>query len=185
MMVEQRLSILLPAACCFLSFSWGTLRHFRSVGPMPHGMRLIGAISILIMGAFAWQVSTMPLSAAWPAALVLMIGSLALFAWTVRTTHNADFALAFAGVQPRVILVTGPFRYVRHPFYTSYIIFWLAICIATVSSLCWLGSNVLLVCYVVAARQEERNISLGRFAAEYGHYASRTGMFLPRLIERH
>lgn len=185
MTFEPRLFILLPATCCFLSFCWAMLRHFRSVGPMPHGMRLVGALSILIMGVFAWQVSAMPLSAAWPAALALMIGSLALFGWTVRTTRNADFALAFAGVQPRGILVTGPFRYVRHPFYTSYIIFWLAICIATTSSLCWLGSIVLLVCYVVAARQEERNISLGRFAAEYGHYASRTGMFLPRLIERH
>jgi len=108
MMVEQRLSILLLAACCFLSFSWGTLKHFRSVGPMPHGMRLIGAISILIMAAFAWQVSATPLSAAWPAALVLMIGSLALFAWTVRTTHNEERFLLSGAMRRRCGECTVP-----------------------------------------------------------------------------
>ncbi len=179
-MVGQNLLVLVPGAACFLAFSWGTLRHFRSVGPMPLGMRLIGAVSLVTMTAFAWSVLAMPLSRIWPAAPVLSIGSLALFVWTVHTTRGAGLALAFAGGQPSGLMVSGPFCYVRHPFYTSYLIFWLATCVATNSGVCWTGLLTLLVCYVTAARAEERLISRGRFAAEYAGYVAGTGMFLPR-----
>jgi len=81
----------------------------------------------------------------WPAAVVLSMGSLALFTWSVSATFNSDFALAFAKAQPSRLMVSGPFRYVRHPFYTSYLIFWLAIFVATLSSMCTLESLVLLV----------------------------------------
>lgn len=184
MMLGMRLLVLLPGAACFIGFSWGTLRHFRSAGSVPLGMRLIEAISIVVMAAFAWLVLMRPLSDAWLAAPALCLGSLALFVWTVRTTRDAGFALAFSGAQPPTVLMSGPFRYVRHPFYTSYLIFWFATCIATMSSLCWIGSIVIFVCYVVAAREEERIMSQGRLAAEYARYVSRTGMFLPRLARK-
>lgn len=179
-MLEQKLLVLLPGIACFLGFSWGTLRHFRSVGPMPHGMRLVGVISIVAMAAFTWFVLLTPLSEFWPAASVLSVGSLALFIWTVRTTRDAGFALAFAGAQSPKLLTIGPFRYIRHPFYTAYLIFWLGTFFATSSSLSLSGFIVLLVCYVLAAREEERIMSRGQLAAEYAAYASQTGMFLPR-----
>jgi len=180
MIPYQRLLILLPGTACFLGFSWGTLRHFRSIGPMPRGMKLIGAISIFAMAAFTWFVYSAPLSELWPIASMLLIGSLALFIWTVRTTRDASLALAFAGAQSPRLLTNGPFHYVRHPFYTSYLVFWLATFVATLSSISLLGFIVLLVCYVVAAREEEHLMSSGRFAAEYDSYIFKTGMFLPR-----
>lgn len=57
--------------------------------------------------------------------------------------------------------------------------FWLATCTATTSSLPWTGLLALLVCYVAAAREEERIMSCGRFAARYACHASQAGMFLP------
>lgn len=181
MMPAPKLLVLLPGAACFIGFSWGTLRHFRSTGPVRPGMRLIEAVSLVVMALFTWLVLTRPLPDVWPAAPVLCLGSLALFIWTVRTTRDAGFALAFSGAQPPAVLTRGPFRHVRHPFYTSYLIFWFATCVATMSSLCWIGFITILVCYIVAARGEERTMSRSRLAAEYAHYAARTGMFLPRL----
>lgn len=180
-MLGARLLVLLPSAACFAGFSWGTVKHFRSVGPVPRGMRLIEAISIAMLAVFAWLVLARPLSWLWPAAPILCLASLALFVWTVRTTRTAGFALAFSGAQPPTVLMSGPFRYVRHPFYASYLVFWLATCIATMSSLSWTGFIALVTCYVMAAREEERIMSCGRLAAEYRRYVSRTGMFLPRL----
>lgn len=180
-MPGPKLLVLLPAAACFVGFSWGTLRHFRAAGPVPPGMRLIEAISIVLMALFTWLVLMRPLPDVWPAAPVLCLGSLALFIWTVRTTRDAGFALAFSGAQPPAVLMSGPFRHVRHPFYTSYLVFWFATCVATMSSLCWTGFITILVCYVVAARKEERTMSRSRLAAEYARYAAGTGMFLPRL----
>jgi protein-S-isoprenylcysteine O-methyltransferase Ste14 len=179
-MTVSQMLVLMPGLACFLAFSWGTLRHFRSIGPMPLGMRLIGAVSLLTVAAFTWSVLASDLPGTWPAASILSFGSLALFIWTVRATRHAGFALAFAGAQPSKILVSGPFRYLRHPFYTSYLMFWLATCVATTSSVCMLGSAILLMCYFIASREEEDNISRSRLAAEYVNYASETGMFLPR-----
>ena len=183
-MLRLKLLVLLPGAACFVGLSWGTVRHFDSAGPVPHGMRLIEAVSIAMMAVFAWLVLTRSLSWLWPAAPILCLVSLALFIWTVRTTRNAGFALAFSGAQPPTVLMSGPFRYVRHPFYTSYLLFWFATCTATMGSLPWIGLLILLVCYATAAREEERIMSRGRLAAEYGRYASQTGMFLPRFNKK-
>ena len=176
----QKALVLVMGAACFLAFSWGTLRHFRSVGPMPPGMRLVGGVSVLAMAVFVWSVLQRPLSAVWLAAPVLSAGALALFAWTVRATRDEGFALAFAGAQPSSILARGPYRYVRHPFYTSYLLFWLATGVATGSGACWIGPTMLLACYATAARNEERLIMRSRLATEYSGYMSKTGMFLPR-----
>lgn len=180
-MMARQMLVLMPGLACFLAFSWGTLRHFRSVGPMPPGMRLIGGVSLLTVTAFTWCVLASALPGTWPAAPILSFGSLALFTWAVRATRHAALAVAFAGAQPSKLLVTGPFRYLRHPFYTSYLTFWLATCVATTSSICIGGSAILLICYFTAAREEGKNISRSRLSAEYATYSSVTGMFFPRL----
>lgn len=179
-MIAERILLLILGAAGFLSFTWAMLRHFCSVGPMPLGMRLIGAISTAAMAVFTWSALAMPLSKVWLVSPILSIAALALFAWTIRTTRDASFAVAFATSQSSAVTVSGPFRYVRHPFYTSYIIFWLGTCFATTGSVCWFGPTILLACYILAARGEERLMSRGDLAAEYAGYASRTGMFLPR-----
>lgn len=178
-MMMERLTVLALGAACFLAFTWAMLGHFRSDGPMPFGMRVIGATSLAAMAVFTWCVCTAQLSRAWPVTPILSAVSLASFAWAVHTTRNADFAFAFAATKPSILVVSGPFHYIRHPFYTSYLIFWFATCFATTSSVCWVGPLTLLTCYVVAARREERLMADGDLGAEYASYASRTGMFFP------
>ena len=175
----ERLTVLAFAAACFLAFSWAVLGHFRSDGPMPFGMRVTGATSLAAMAVFTWSVCTAQLSQAWPAALILSTASLASFAWAVQATRNAGFAFAFAATKPSVLVVSGPFHYVRHPFYASYLTFWCATCFATTSSVCWVGPVILLACYVVAARREKRLMAHSDLGAEYASYASRTGIFFP------
>ena len=179
-MAVQKLLVLLPALACFLAFSWGTLGHFRPVGPIPLGMRLIGVVSVVTITAFGWSILTSPLPDTWPAAPILSIASLALFAWAARTTRGAGFALAFAEASPSKLLLCGPFHYMRHPFYTSYLLFWLATYISTNFILCSLGFSTLLICYFIAARKEERCILRGRLAAEYASYMLETGVCFPR-----
>ena len=178
-MMMERLTVLAFGAACFLTFAWAALTRFHTDGPMPFGMRLIGAVSLATMAVFIWSVCTMPLSRLWPAAPILSAASLASFVWTVRATRGARFAVAFTATKPSALVVSGPFRYVRHPFYASYIIFWFATCFATTSSAYWAGPAILLTCYVVAARREECLMSHGDLGAEYASYASRTCMFFP------
>ena len=178
-MMMEKLTVLASGAACFLAFTWAMLGHFRSDGPVPFGMRVIGATSLAAMAVFAWSVCTEQLSSVWPMTPTLSAASLAFFAWAVHATRNVAFAFAFAATKPSVLVVSGPFRYVRHPFYASYLTFWFATCFATASSVCWVGPLVLLACYVVAARREERLMRRGDLGAEYASYSSRTGMFFP------
>ena len=178
-MMMEKLTVLAFGAACFLTFTWAMFRHFRSDGPMPFGMRLVGAVSLATMAVFIWCVCTMQPSPLWPAAPILSVASLASFVWTVRATRDTRFAVAFTATKPSALVESGPFRYVRHPFYASYIIFWLATCFATASSVCWVGPAILLACYVVAARREECLMSQSDYGAAYASYASRTGMFFP------
>lgn len=178
-MMMEKLTVLASGAACFLAFAWAMHGHFRLDGPMPFGMRVIGATSLATMAIFAWSVCTGQLSRVWPATPVLSAASLAFFAWTVHATRDAGFAFAFSTTKPSVLVVSGPFHYVRHPFYASYLTFWFATCFATASSACWVGPLVLLACYVVAARREERLMRRGDLGTEYASYSSRTGMFFP------
>ena len=183
-MLGQKLLVLAAGAACFLAFSWGMFRHFRSVGPMPAGMRLIGAVSFVAMVVFIWSVLAAPLSSVWPAAPILSAAALALFGWAVATTRNTELAVAFTRAQPPVLVTDGPFRYVRHPFYASYLTFWLGTAIATTNGMCWIGPVILLGFYIVAAQGEERLILHGRHGSDYASYAGRTGILLPRLIKK-
>ena len=178
-MMMERLTVLAFGAACFLAFTWAMLGHFRSDGPMPLGMRVIGATSLGGMAVFTWSVCTEQLSQAWPVTPILSAASLASFAWAVRATRNAGFAFAFAATKPSVLVVSGPFHYVRHPFYASYLTFWFATCFATMSSACWVGPLILSACYILAARREEHLMARSDLGADYASYASRTGMFVP------
>jgi protein-S-isoprenylcysteine O-methyltransferase Ste14 len=178
-MMMEKLAVLAFGTACFLAFAWAMLRHFRSDGPMPFGMRLIGAVSLATMAVFTWSVCTERLSQFWLVAPILSAASLASFTWPVYATKNASFAVAFAATKPSLLVVSGPFHYVRHPFYSSYLIFWFATCFATANSVCWVGPAILLTCYTVAARKEEYLMSHGELGAEYASYVSRTGMFFP------
>ncbi len=137
-MFGQKLLVLAVGVVCFFAFSWGMFKHFRSVGPMPVGMRLIGAVSFIAMVVFTWSVLAAPLSSIWLAAPVLSVGALAVFGWAVAVTRSKEFAVAFTQAEPRVLVMDGPFRYVRHPFYASYLLFWLATGIATTNGMCWI-----------------------------------------------
>lgn len=54
----------------------------------------------------------------------LMAISTALFSWTAWTTERGRLPAIFGGKTPDFIIDFGPFRYVRHPAYTSYLIGW-------------------------------------------------------------
>jgi protein-S-isoprenylcysteine O-methyltransferase Ste14 len=88
--------------------------------------------------------------------------------------------VAFETDQPEFLLRHGPFRYVRHPFYLSYLIFWTATAAAFVGFLPWAAPAVMLAIYQNAASREEGKFAKSELAAAYDQYRGQAGMFLPR-----
>ncbi len=108
--------------------------------------------------------------------------SLVLFVWAAHTTRRDKLTYIMADDLPNKLYREGPFAYVRHPNYTSYILSFIAMALSTER---WatglLRAAVVAAMFAHAARQEERKFEKSRLAVEYARYRKVTGMFFPRL----
>jgi protein-S-isoprenylcysteine O-methyltransferase Ste14 len=104
-----------------------------------------------------------------------------MFHRTARASREGALHFAFDVENPVSLVTAGPYRYVRHPFYTSYLIFWTGLALGTWSLWAVPVLVLMAVLYTVAARGEEGKFANSPMAAEYAAYRTRTGMFWPRL----
>jgi protein-S-isoprenylcysteine O-methyltransferase Ste14 len=113
--------------------------------------------------------------------IAVELAGASLFWAAIAASRTAQLRSAFDDVQPHSIVSSGPYQYLRHPFYTSYLIFWSGWALATWSPWTPLPVAIFATLYVIAARAEEKKFSSTPLAVEYQSYKSRTGFFWPRL----
>ncbi|WP_292294841.1 isoprenylcysteine carboxylmethyltransferase family protein [Marivita sp.] len=173
----------LVALAYFLVISSATRQHFASE-KFPRGMYVISLVSLVglfafLTHAFLWSLEFTV------ASLVLMGLAFALFFWAVRHSKQKNLSLAF-DEETKVdgIITTGPWRYVRHPFYVSYILFWLACALGTTHPTSVVVFATLLFIYIYSALREERTLKQGRYADAYLAYQENAGFLLPKLVSR-
>nr|WP_294523584.1 EAL domain-containing protein [uncultured Rhodopila sp.] len=165
----------------FGSFCWALRGHFAIDGRIPAGMRLLSLFSLVAYlnyaGLLVWR-GVAPTR--WTeAGMAGFAASFLLFWWTVSTTRGHRLHIAYSDADPDMIYTAGPYAHVRHPFYLSYIVFWLAT--AAVAGE-WQFVPVLILAgwYVRIARGEEFRFRISALSAGYAAYQKRTGMLLPR-----
>lgn len=166
------------AAICFAAFVWGVKAHFRSTGDMPAGMKLTSALSTALFIAFLWNLHD-GASNLWLLALTLFTASFATFAAAIAASRKTPPTLAYDDDSPNFLLNHGPYRYVRHPFYLAYVLFWFGTAIATHGLAGWLAPAIMTTLYVHAATREERKFANSELAAAYAAYRTRAGLFWP------
>jgi protein-S-isoprenylcysteine O-methyltransferase Ste14 len=132
-------------------------------------------VCVLVMGLYYSLV--LPLA---PCGCVFALCSVLLYEWSWRPVMDRNFYNGLAGEVPPAVRDAGPYRYVRHPFYLSYLVAFLSVAVAfpslIVSGVCAL--NIGLSVYM--ALDDER-VSLESFlGADYRAYRGREGMFVPR-----
>lgn len=166
----------------FGSFGWGLRGHFVTTGRIPHGMRLLSIASLAsyltFVGLLFWHGCE---AAVWTTlGSVGIASSIALFWWTVTKTRLHRLRLAYTDADPDTINTEGPYAYIRHPFYLSYISFWIGTALIA-GAWQWVAALGLALWYVHIARGEEKRFQSSAFALAYYNYRQRTGMLLPRL----
>jgi protein-S-isoprenylcysteine O-methyltransferase Ste14 len=114
------------------------------------------------------------------AAALMLVASLALYEWARHTIWGRRFGIALGDHVPESLCDDGPYRYIRHPIYLSYVLAFLAVLIALPHWTTALSLLVNLGVFVTVARSDERVIAGSALAADYVAYRERTGMFLPR-----
>ena len=143
-------------------------------------IKLIGTLSILMHLLFA---TTMPLQKFGDQVIGLLVLLLAniVFYWSLRAARSAKLGFAYDQQRSNAIVVQGPFRYIRHPFYISYMLGWLGGSLATGQLGLILTLLLLAPFYIYAAGDEERKLLTGPLASEYLAYRQRTKKFIPFL----
>jgi protein-S-isoprenylcysteine O-methyltransferase Ste14 len=106
---------------------------------------------------------------------------LALFFATCSANSQRRLSVAFSQDRPEHLVLWGPYRYIRHPYYASYCLTWLAGVAATCNLLAAATFVIMLVLYVCAARSEERKFLKSAYSALYEQYRHSTGMLVPHL----
>lgn len=113
-------------------------------------------------------------------AAVLYLASFLLFAASAKVSVGMLAACGDSCVSAAV-LCRGPFRIVRHPFYASYNLAWIAGFVATLWWPAAVAAFVMAIIYERFARAEERGLLNGPLAADYSAYRRRTGRYIPGL----
>lgn len=145
---------------------------------------MLGGFSLFFTGAIAaallsYRQALHPLNGL--AAAIILLGSVSLYEWARRSIRERRFHIAWSGEVPDEVCASGPYAFVRHPVYLTYILAFVAVAVAfpMLPTLAILLFNLAL--YVHAARDDERSIDASELAQAYAGYRNRTGMFVPRV----
>ena len=105
-----------------------------------------------------------------------------LLFWTLRGlgTNLTDTVVTR---REHTLVTSGPYRWIRHPFYDAVTLFLLAIALAAASWCLFLIGGVFFVLIAIRSQTEEANL-LARFGEAYRVYRGRTGKFLPKIARQ-
>jgi protein-S-isoprenylcysteine O-methyltransferase Ste14 len=114
------------------------------------------------------------------AAALLCVTAIALYMFTLGTHRVALPGWHQPDDKPSGLVTWGPYRRVRHPFYSSYVIFFAASLLLAPTWPILVNALYLYAAINLTAAREERDLA-AHFGAEYQRYLSRTGRFFPNL----
>jgi protein-S-isoprenylcysteine O-methyltransferase Ste14 len=163
----------------FLLFASAGLWHFGSGAKS--GTNIVSVASLLGFAAVIYTVWTQAEIHLW-AVLGVALQSLSafLFGWSVGASGRRNLSLAGGESRSTRLLTEGPYAVVRHPFYTSYIIFWIAGIAVAPSAITAASALLLIVIYFYVSRGEDEVLAK-RFKGEFAQWRDRTGAFFPKL----
>jgi protein-S-isoprenylcysteine O-methyltransferase Ste14 len=144
------------------------------------GVATMGSIVAYLVNpqGIAWASVPLPEWLRWTGAGLLAACAL-LLSWTL---HSLGKNLTDTVVirKAHTLVTTGPYRWVRHPFYVSVLLLALS-CAMLAANWFILASGLTLFTMMVLRTRIEEGKLVERFGDEYRRYMQHTGAFFPRL----
>jgi|HubBroStandDraft_6_1064221.scaffolds.fasta_scaffold1306340_1 protein-S-isoprenylcysteine O-methyltransferase Ste14 len=170
---------------CLGSFLWAMVRFFSRPAGASTGAKIIGLCGFVfgflhLRAIFQADAQS---SAHEGSAAVFYVAALGLFWWAVRTNLKRPLSAIFSRDVPEHLIQEGPYRFIRHPFYCSYLLTWMGGVLATQQLLLLVTVAVMFALYLCAARMEEQKFGCSSLGPRYERYQARTGLFLPNPIK--
>jgi protein-S-isoprenylcysteine O-methyltransferase Ste14 len=139
----------------------------------------LGAIAWLIDPAWmAWSDVALPIWLRWTGVGMIII-AVGLLVWTFRCLGR-NLTDTVVTRQQHTLIVDGPYRWIRHPFYDSAALLMLAISLIAANWFLFVIGSVVFGLLIIRTRTEEENLT-ARFGSRYRTYMERTGRFFPRI----
>ncbi len=140
---------------------------------------MVGLVAFLIEPSWmAWASLRLPNLARW-IGVVFGVGAGGLLIWTF---HSLGHNLTDTVVTRRnaTLVIHGPYRWVRHPFYLAFGVGVIANALVTANG--FLATTGIAAFLAIVARTSiEESKLIDRFGRDYMEYMRRTGRFLPRI----
>jgi protein-S-isoprenylcysteine O-methyltransferase Ste14 len=140
---------------------------------------IVGLIAYMVdPSSMAWSSMALP---AWLRWTGLGVGALAggLLAWTFRNLGK-NLTDTVVTRREHTLVTTGPYRWVRHPFYDTVALSVVGNALAAANWFLGVTGGLLFLLMAVRSRTEEEKLLL-RFGDSYRAYVAQTGRFLPRI----
>jgi protein-S-isoprenylcysteine O-methyltransferase Ste14 len=116
--------------------------------------------------------------------MLVTVGAYAMITATI-TIHRVPLALWHQEGDrnaPVHIVTYGPYRWVRHPFYVSFILLLVGAALIARDGITLAALPLGLLSLDWTARGEEKKLLASSLGGEYSAYRERTGRFVPRLV---
>jgi protein-S-isoprenylcysteine O-methyltransferase Ste14 len=139
----------------------------------------VGLLTYMIDPAWmAWSSVLLPVWLRWVGVGLMMVaGSLAIWTFRHLGKNITDTVVTRAD---HSLVTTGPYRWVRHPFYVAAGTGFLAVSMMTANWFVAVIGFLVFILLVVRTRKEEEKL-LERFGDDYRQYMQKTGRFIPRI----
>jgi protein-S-isoprenylcysteine O-methyltransferase Ste14 len=145
----------------------------------PAGLAFFAGLTAYLVSpaSMAWASMPLPVAVRW---LGVGIGATAavLLTWTFRRLGK-NITDTVVTRRDHTLVLQGPYRWVRHPFYGAVTLFLLGLSLVASSWFLLLTGTVVVTLLVIRTRREEDHL-VRRFGDDYREYMNRTGRFLPR-----
>ncbi len=143
---------------------------------------VVGFLGLLAVGPWEYTHLSGPLPRdgvlAWIGIALFAAGTF-LYAWAMWSLHG-QFTIRLSVKPGDRLVTTGPYRFVRHPGYSGFVLALPGMTLA-LGSLAILALTVLLVAWIVTRIRDEEAMLVAEFGDAYRAYQTRTKRLIPFL----
>jgi protein-S-isoprenylcysteine O-methyltransferase Ste14 len=141
----------------------------------------LGAITLYLVdpALMRWGGTTLPGAAVW-AGIILSVPALLLFG-SVLHALGRNFSMSLTIKDEQTLITRGPYRFVRHPMYSSFVLLWFVFFLLSRNWFLGVTGLAAFALVMLVRTPREERMMLERFGPQYALYMSRTGRYLPTL----
>lgn len=127
--------------------------------------------------ALSWAVLPLPDSLRAAGAFIAIAGE-ALFVWVVLALGR-NYSTTLVIQKDHTLVVRGPYKYVRHPMYTSFLLYFLGVSLLSANAFVAVMGALALVATMIVRTPKEEAMMIERFGDQYREYMKRTSRHIP------